>query len=262
MKSAAWVWFGRSRMITSENGLFLARHKTAVEKLFKATFHRSRAYMNQGHAELGMLQRYIPAGSTTIDIGANVGDFSRRLSELSEGGMVIAFEPQSMPRSVMTLAGFFRKKTRIMVLPLALGHEDGLVVLKVPIKRSRNMGVGLAHIGNGADFEGRFDVKMELVPLTRLDTVLERVNTGPISLIKIDVEGGELGVLRGAVKTIDTHRPVILCEIEERASRFGTTVAELAEFFRERNYVPRNIETQDIIPFDALDQNTVFTPVD
>jgi len=247
-------------IINSENGFFLGRHKTAVEKLFKATFMNHKAWMNAGTAELAMLKEYIPAGSTTIDIGANVGDFSRRLSELSGGGLVLAFEPQSLPRSVMTMAGFFRRQSQIMVLPLALGDHEGMVMLKVPIKKSRNIGVGLAHIGDESDFSTRFDVKKELVSLTTLDSVLEHFDVGPISFIKIDVEGGELGVLRGADKTIAKHRPVILCEVEDRESRFGTTVEQLGDFFRARNYVARSIQSHEIIPFEALEHNTVFTP--
>lgn len=247
-------------MITSENGFFLNGHRTAAEKLFKAVFHKPRAYMNAGQVELAMLKDYIPAGSTTIDVGANVGTFSRRLSQLSDGGLVVAFEPQSMPRSVMTVAGFMRGRSRIMVLPLALGAQEGMVTLSVPIKKSRNIGVGLAHIGSDADFEGRFEVKKELVTLTRLDTVLKNIDTGRISFIKIDVEGGELDVLRGGVETIETHRPAILCEVESHQGRFDSTVEELAGFFRERGYVARSIATGDVLPFDELEHNTVFTP--
>ena len=247
-------------IINSENGLFLGRRRTAAEKLFKATFCRHKAWMNAGTAELAMLRRYIPPGSTTIDIGANVGDFARRLSELSEGGLVLAFEPQSLPRSVMTMAGFFRRPSHIMVLPLALGNRDGMVTLKVPIKTPHTIGVGLAHIGDDGDLAARFLVKRELVPLTTLDRVLKHFDTGPISLIKIDVEGGELNVLRGAEKTIAQHRPVILCEVEDREGRFGTTLDQLREFFRAHNYVPRSILTNEILPFDALEHNTVFTP--
>ena len=116
-------------MITPSNALLLGYRKTALEKLFKATFMRSRAEMNDGACELGMLQCLIPPGSTTIDIGANVGDFSRRLSQLSKGGLVIAVEPQSMPRSVLTMAGFFNKASNILVVPVALGDTHGLAVL-------------------------------------------------------------------------------------------------------------------------------------
>jgi FkbM family methyltransferase len=247
-------------MISIDNGLFLGWHRTAVEKLFKATFLKSKAHMNAGQAELGMLAKYIPKGSTTIDVGANVGDFSRRLSELSGGGMVLAFEPQSLPRSVMTMAGFFRRKSNITVQPLALGDHDGMVTLNVPIKKSKNIGVGLAHIGDATDMQARFDVKHELVPLTTLDKVVVHFETGPISFIKIDVEGGELDVLRGAEQTIAQHRPVILCEVEAHQGRFGSTVEELAEFFRSHRYVPRSILTDEILPPGTLDHNTVFTP--
>ena len=247
-------------MITQANALLLGYRKTALEKLFKATFMRSRAEINDGACELGMLQCLIPPGSTTVDVGANVGDFSRRLSQLSQGGLVIAVEPQSMPRSVLTMAGFFKKASNILVVPVALGDTHGLTVLSIPIKTKGNVGIGLAHIGDAADFSGRFDVKKELVSLTTLDAVLARIQTGPVSFIKIDVEGGELAVLRGAIATIDAYRPAILCEIDDREARFGATRADLVAFFTARDYVPRRITDLAELAPDDIEKNTVFVP--
>lgn len=247
-------------MITQANAFLLGYRKTALEKLFKATFMRSRAEMNDGACELGMLQCLIPPGSTTIDVGANVGDFSRRLSQLSKGGLVIAVEPQSMPRSVLTMAGFFKKASNILVVPVALGDTHGLTVLSVPIKAKGNVGIGLAHIGDAADFAGRFDVKKELVSLTTLDALLARIDAGSISFIKIDVEGGELAVLRGGAATIEAHRPSVLCEIDDREARFGTTQSELVHFFTERDYIPRRISDLAELAPDEIEKNTVFVP--
>ena len=102
-------------MISSADAALTGARKTTLEKLFKSMVLPTRAEMNDGTAELGMLKPLIPDGSTTIDIGANVGDFSRRLAKLSKTGLVIAFEPQSLPRTVLSLVGYLRKLDRIIV---------------------------------------------------------------------------------------------------------------------------------------------------
>ena len=250
-------------MIQAGDALLPSGHKTAFEKLFKSIFHPVRAEMNDGQAELGMLQCLIPQGSTTIDVGANVGDFTRRLACLSRDGLVIAFEPQSLPRLVLSMTSFVRRKARIIVLPFALGApgpaSDRLVVLKVPIKSNRNIGIGLAHIGDETDLAKRFPIKHELVPLFSLDAIMAHIDCPPVSLIKIDVEGGELDVLRGAVETLKTHKPAILCEIDNREGRFGIGKDELAEFLKALGYVPHRITDLSELSWAALEKNTVFT---
>ncbi|MBA3068397.1 MAG: FkbM family methyltransferase [Hyphomonas sp.] len=250
-------------MIGSSDSLVPSGRKTAAEKLFKAVFLPIRAEMNDGKAELGMLQSLIPPGSTTIDVGANVGEFTRRLAALSKGGLVIAFEPQSMPRTVLSVTAFIRRRANIIVLPFALGAPGQsaarLVELKVPIKSNRNIGVGLAHIGDETDLACRFQIKRELVALYALDEIMAHIDCPRVSLIKIDVEGGELDVLRGAAGTLATHKPAILCEIDNREGRFGIGKDELADFLRGLGYVPRRISDLSELPWTALDKNTVFT---
>ncbi|MDP1554973.1 MAG: FkbM family methyltransferase [Hyphomonas sp.] len=250
-------------MIGPGNALLPSGRKTAFEKLFKSIFNPVRAEMNDGQAELGMLSSLIPPGSTTIDVGANVGEFTRRLAKLSKGGLVIAFEPQSMPRTVLSVTAFIRRRANIIVMPFALGAPeqgtDRLVELKVPIKSNRNVGIGLAHIGDETDLASRFQIRRELVPLFSLDEIMAHIECPRVSLIKIDVEGGELGVLRGAAATLATHRPAILCEIDSREGRFGVGKDELADFLRGFGYVPRRISDLSELSWDALDKNTVFT---
>lgn len=250
-------------MIGSGDSLLMGGRKTAAEKLFKAIFLPVRAEMNDGKAELGMLQSLIPAGSTTIDVGANVGDFTRRLARLSKGGLVLAFEPQSMPRMVLSVTAYVRRRENIVVFPFALGAPgpgtDRLVELKVPIKNGDTVGIGLAHIGDETDLASRFRIKRELVSLCALDEIMARVDCPRVSLIKIDVEGGELGVLRGAAETLARHKPAILCEIDNREGRFGIGKDDLADFLKGLGYVPRRISDLSELPWTALDKNTVFT---
>ncbi len=249
-------------MIRPQDARTPGERETAIEKLFKAILMPVRAEMNEGKAELGMLASLIPEGSTTIDIGANVGDFSRRLAQLSKTGLVIAFEPQALPRSVLSLARYARKAANIIVLPFALGVPGAgprLVELKIPIKGHNKIGVGLAHIGDEADLAGRFPIQRELVAVFALDEIMAHIDCPPVSLIKIDVEGGELAVLRGATATLARHRPAILCEIDNREGRFGVGKDELTDFLKGLGYVPRRISDLSELGWDALEKNTVFT---
>lgn len=245
-------------MIDFGNAMLLQRRKTAYEKFLKSLFGSPKAVMNDGAARLSMLADLIPEGSTTIDVGANVGEFARALSRLSGGGMVLAFEPQAMPRAVLTLAGFMRRKSGIMVLPFALGETDGLVELSIPIKKKGQVGVGLAHIGDDGDFVESFEVRKELVALITLDAVMERIEAGPVSFMKIDVEGGELGVLRGAEALIAKHKPAILCEIDDREARFGASESELYDFLTARGYAAYSIADRRPLTLETLEKNTIF----
>ena len=127
------------------------------------------------------------------------------------GGLVLAFEPQSVPRSVSTVASFFRRQRNIVQFPFALGHEPGLLDLKIPIKRKGDIGISLAHVGAADDLAERFDVRREIVPCDTLDNVLSRISIKALSMIKIDVEGGEHNVLRGGIETLkDELEPTML----------------------------------------------------
>lgn len=242
--------------------IVIGGRKTAAEKLFKAIILPVKALMNGNQAELGMLQALIPAGSTTIHVGDNVGDFTRRLHELSKGGLVIAFERQTMPRTVMSVAAYVRRKANIMLFPFALGApkpEAGrLVELKVPIKSKSRVGSGLAHTGDETDLATRFRTQRELAALFALDEIMAHIDCPPVSLIKIDVEGGELDVLRGATETLSKHRPAIVCEIDNREGRFGIGKEELSEFLKGLGYVPRRITDLAELPWTPPHLSTVF----
>lgn len=219
-------------MITPENAFFLKARRTAQEYFFKGLFSEPKATMNDGRVELAAVRQHLRSGNVIVDVGAHVGVFSRRFAALAPDCTVVAFEPQSLPRAVFSMVGFFRNRRNILVMPLALGADAGLIELSIPIKRKGAVGIGLAHVGDDADLKDRFDVRKELVAIARLDDVLARMDLGPVSLIKIDVEGGELGVLRGAIQTLETHGPAVLCEIDGREHRFGDQSDALGHFFR------------------------------
>ncbi len=169
--------------------------------------------------ELAFLSRLHRPG-TIIDVGAHDGALTLPLARLA-GARVIAFEP--LPQAFDRLAHAARSTPgEIELRREALGDRDGEIVLEVP------------HVGGVAqeqwasmvkDYEAirRADPRVDLVerhtvPLIRLDS-LELLD---VTAMKIDAEGAELEVLRGAEATLRRCRPILTVEIEER-HRAGST---------------------------------------
>lgn len=145
--------------------------------------------------QTNLFSRYVLPGSRLLDIGAAHGYYSLLAAQLAgPGGAVVAFEPDP------TNAAYFRKHVtcnglaeRIEVRQMALGDKHG--------KAKFGCGTG-SGTGRLCD-EGTLEV--QVAPLD--DVGLGRCEN-PTHL-KIDVEGGELAVLRGAMHLIAESRPII-----------------------------------------------------
>jgi len=243
-------------MGTATDDLFRAGpNRTAKEYLFKAIFTDDKA------ADADMMAKYIVPGTCVVDIGSHVGYFSRRFADRNPGGRGLAFEAQSVPRSIATVASFFRKERNIVQFPLALGKAPGLLELKIPIKSKGQIGIGLAHVGSADDLGQRFDVKREIVACEMLDNVMARVGVEKLSMIKIDVEGGEQDVLRGAEETLKRYRPVVVCETGDSMGRFGDSVAGLRAFMAERGYKALCLRSGNEVTGNEVAHDTAFLPL-
>jgi FkbM family methyltransferase len=155
------------------------------------------------------------AGKDVWDVGAYRGYFSLLCSKYGRG-RVICFEPDASNRQALTL--HLRRNphlsTRVEIVPAAVADTDGLVEflrrevgLESQIKCT---GVRLYDVGSQVE---------DLTTITglRLDSLLEQGRPAP-GLIKIDVEGAETLVLRGATELLRRHRPLVLLEIHNEES--------------------------------------------
>jgi FkbM family methyltransferase len=161
------------------------------------------------------------AGQTVLDIGAAFGSYV--LPALALGARVIAFNPAPFDCELLEknleLNPAWGK--RCMVVREGLysraGHFDPDRC--VFVDEGQTEGVAspemMGMIGNRADGGAGFD-KRQWLPARPLDSFLaERPGIGAISWIKIDVEGAELEVLKGAEKCLRMYRPRILVENHE-----------------------------------------------
>lgn len=182
---------------------------------------------------------FVRRGDVVLDVGANVGAHTVFLSHLvRDDGRVLAFEP--LAPNVDALRETIRRRSRISnisVFQLAVGNPGKTrqeVMIKAPGADLTQASLQLQGAGS---WEGKASVREYKVSLTSLDAEGEVQALPSVDFVKIDVEGGELDVLKGAARTISKHRPLIYCEVYERwAASFGYTPADLFEFMRTLGY--------------------------
>src|SRR6476620_10243461 len=160
-----------------------------------------------GEAELNYLGRIVPRARQSVDVGANLGVYSRALSKLTP--TVHAFEPNK------ELAQLLRRTLprNVTVHEQALSSRTGCGTLRTPVVNGRPV-FGRASLEEHAAYPGS---DQEAVRVAKLDDVLD----GDVGFVKIDVEGHELRVLACASSLIERCRPVLLVECEDRHNPGG-----------------------------------------
>lgn len=147
-----------------------------------------------------MLIRDHYKGGTFVDIGANVGNHSIFAAKVMRAPNVIAIEPNPAAYKILN-CNLALNELGNVVRHIACGLSDHEGVAAVEKIGEANLGGAQLREGDGG-----------AVLLRRGDELLSDVDVG---FIKIDVEGMELGVLRGLEQTIRRSRPSILVEVDE-----------------------------------------------
>lgn len=154
-----------------------------------------------GHEpEAAFLPTLCDRARTSIDVGANLGGYTLLLRRHS--ARVIAYEPN--PDLAARLERVFRLARSVEVRRCALSDATGTAMLRVPSDHGRST------IEAANDIGGR-EAALVSVETRRLDDE----PLGEVGFIKIDVEGHELAVLRGAERLLRRCRPTLLIEASE-----------------------------------------------
>lgn len=191
--------------------------------------------------ELRLLPSLVRRGDVCVDIGASIGVYSLTLAALvGRGGAVHAIEPRrSAARRLRRIARWLRL-SHLVVHHCAVGEHRGSADIVVP---GRRMSVpGRSYLSFGAlhhdHDDGLVERSRDRVAVHTVDELRQRVGRR-VGMIKCDVEGFELAVLRGATSVLRTDRPVILCEIETRhTARYGHDRDDVEALLRSQNYRP------------------------
>ena len=199
-----------------------------------------------------LMREYLRPGNTFVDIGANFGYYTLINAEaVRPDGRVISFEPlpliaQRLEHSV-ALNGF----DHVRVQQIAIGAEVGKIQLYCPVKHFS----GISTVCQDNPWISEIPYYSISVPTAPLSEILPRLDVDRVDAIKIDVEGYELEVLRGALSLLSSHSaPVLFLEILSWAKQESIRPAETLKLLRSLAYSVYRIDQNGATPIWSADQ--------
>jgi FkbM family methyltransferase len=187
-------------------------------------------------SELEFVRQSLRVGDSVLDIGANIGFFAMSMASfVGAEGHVQAYEPiaanaELLERSIREN----RFGDRVTLRRAAVGAVPGEIRLAyLPLESGSHNSGGAYLLGAGRTAPHHHETVS--VPMVRID---EEAFRRPVRFIKIDVEGAELLVFRGARELLTTDRPIILSEIHppQLTRVSGCRPADLIEEMRDLGY--------------------------
>ena len=185
--------------------------------------------------EVALLPTLVPENSIAVDVGANQGTYSYRLAGLARS--VIAIEP--IPFCAATIDAW-AKGRNVAVHCCGVSDVHGVLTLHVPTANGRPISTRASFVRSGSD-----DLDLA-VPVVTLDSF----DMADVGFIKIDVEGHELSVLKGAEATISRYRPTLLVEIDPIVQP-PTQFAAVFNWLSERGYSSYHMSNNGLVPCDT-----------
>jgi FkbM family methyltransferase len=196
------------------------------------------------------LRKLVSPASLVLDIGANIGAHTLHLAQLvGPSGRVMAFEPTNFA---------FRKLSRNLALNPSLASRveayhcfltanDGASVPNAVYSSwplAKEAGLHAQHLGR--------EMQTEAAQARSLDSILSQRADRKVQLVKLDVDGFECDVLRGATTMLRDARPVFIMELapyvlEER----GTSLDELLSYFVPNGYALYDERTRKPLPLSV-----------
>jgi FkbM family methyltransferase len=172
--------------------------------------------------EYGMLGHFVTNGDWALDIGANVGHYTLRLSTLvGPQGRVFAFEPIAETFEILTANVRLFPHQNVTLLNVAVSGDSHTAGMVVPRGLTGLDGHYFAHIAQESA-----DRQVYCLAIDSLQLPCR------VKLVKIDVEGHELVVLHGMKELIGRDHPILVVESSSTAP---------ADFLRNFGYVARRI---------------------
>lgn len=197
-----------------------------LDRVFLALYAIYKRYFEAG--PIDRLREFVPRGSLVVNVGANVGFFSLRFAKwVDDDGEVISIEPEN--RNYDNLISALKREgllNRVHAVKAVAAAVPGMVLLEINRRHPADHKLSRDHTG---------------VPVTAvtLDELVQDKRLLRPALVKIDVQGAEMLVLKGASGILKKAGSALFIELhEEGLNKFGTSVSEILEYLAEYNYEP------------------------
>jgi FkbM family methyltransferase len=184
----------------------------------------------------------LPKDGIFLDVGAHIGIFTLKASrQVGPGGKAIAFEPNPETAALLRDNVSANHLGNVTVEEIACTDKDQqLTLYAAPINNTGASSLSKTNASYG-DAPRPFQVRGRPI-----DDVVRELNLDRVDAIKIDVEGAELQVLKGAEETLKRFHPKIVLEVlPAQLASFHTTPQQVAAFIKSTGYTIGSPLTKD-----------------
>jgi FkbM family methyltransferase len=202
-----------------------------------------KARFRDEKAELSAIRNHVSLSDTVCDIGANKGSFTFWLARWCRAGRVIAFEPQRDLANQLAADCKALRFSNVKVETVGVDSATGSKTLSIPTGHAPCASIK----PSGVLFDNASTVSIPVVTLDDYFPESEKV-----SLLKIDVEGAELDVLRGAERILKTSAPLLVFECENRHFETGG-VNDVFEYLTSIGYHGNFVCRRKVRPISEFD---------
>ncbi len=207
--------------------------------------HRAYKYKKNDKGEIAYIKSAIKKGDTVFDIGAHKAGYLYFILKLvGDQGKVVGFEPQTLLFNYLVKIKKMFQWENVSIENLALSNASGHSNLYFPkdaVGKSSSPGATIMQHDNDSAF-----TSIEQVTIATLDEYCTQHKLIP-QFLKIDVEGNELNVFKGAAVTLAKFKPKIIVEIEAR--HIGQEkMLETIEYLKSLGYQGKIVDGYDYIP--------------
>lgn len=227
---------------------FRSTARSAIERALghsRARGDVSASYEEVERAEQKFYLDYLREGMTVFDVGANVGELSLLFSRFIGSGVVHAFEASATAYGALLTVLSAARRSNVRANHLAISDVPGVVRLhcydgpyqswnSMALRPLENYGIDVKPVGH------------EDVVATTVDAYCTSNGIARIDLLKIDVEGAELQVLKGAVEMMRAKRiQCISFEYGQSTFDMGNSPHDIEALFRDVRYDIRTVVEGD-----------------
>ena len=181
------------------------------------------------------LYQLVKKNDTVIDVGTNTGEVLMNFAVLTGNlGKVHGFEPDSVNHKRCTENLKLNNFRNIQLNQAGLGDNSGKYNIKVNTQSNRG----------GNRITRDHGENTEEITVITLDEYVENNSIPVVNVIKIDVEGFELNVLKGSENILNRLKPILFIEVDDNnLKEQGHSAKELIQFVQEKGYKTVNAET-------------------
>lgn len=205
----------------------------------------ARTYGEWSEVEVQFFRQILSPNSNVIEVGANIGMHAVPIAKTVHQGKLFCFEPQRIIFQLLCSNLALNQLTNVYAYQQGVSDEASRIeIASSDYETAWNY--GSFSLDKGFNTEGYFqgEIQQESVQVIRLDEHPEVHKLTELRLLKIDAEGFDLNVLKGASQTIEAHKPVIFIEAHRHQSqmliRYLNGIGYQCFWFVSDRYQPNN----------------------